>query len=111
MIKHLLISLCAAGCACAALSEPDLNRIADGIYRIEGGAKTRHPYGVLSVRTKDPRRVCIVSIKNNYKRWETAGRPGRFGDFMADRWCPASADAVGNRNWKSNFQRIVGDVK
>ena len=101
---------CGSSADATMLSTAELNRIADAIYRIEGGAKTRYPYGVKSVKTSDPRRVTINSIHNNYARWQKVGKPGYFGDFMASRWCPESADPVGNKNWKANFRKLVGKV-
>ncbi|UOF78066.1 hypothetical protein [Caudoviricetes sp.] len=86
---------------------PCPNRLADAIYLAEGGDKTRYPYGVMSVKVKDKkeaRKVCINSIQRNYQRWEKAGYPGTFIDFMADRWCPPSVDPIGNRNWKKNVR-------
>lgn len=82
--------------------------IADAIYQIEGGARARVPYGILSVKVRDKahaRRLCIQTIENNRKRWEKAGKPGEYLDFLADRYCPPSADAVGNRNWKRNIRK------
>jgi hypothetical protein len=61
----------------------------------------------MSVKTKDPRRVTCNSIRNNWRRWEQAGRPGEFTDWMADRWCPPSTDPVGNRNWKRNIKALL----
>lgn len=82
-------------------------RLADAIYQAEGGSKTRYPYGVLSIQTKDPRGVCLRSITNNWHRWEAAGKTNAFVDFMADRWCPKSADPQGNRNWKRNVRKLM----
>ena len=93
------------------LTAAELNRIADVIWRIEGGANTRHPYGVLSVATSNPRQVCINSIRNNYARWQRADKPGQFSRFMANRWCPVAADPVGNRNWINNFNKLAGEIK
>jgi len=93
------------------LALPELNRIADVIWRIEGGAKTRHPYGVMSVATSNPRQVCINSIRNNYARWKRAGNPGQFSRFMANRWCPMASDPVGNRNWINNFNKLAGEIQ
>ena len=87
----------------------NVERMADAIYRAEGGDKARVPYGVLSVRVKDKadaRRITITSINNNIKRWDKAGKPGTFIDFMANRWCPVASDPVGNRNWKKNVAAI-----
>lgn len=102
--------------ALPAIAAPPLgyaDRMSDKIFIAEGGAKTRYPYGVKSIkppasvktqaqRRQWARRITINSINNNWKRWELSGKPGRFEHFMADRWCPASSDPQGNRNWKKN---------
>ena len=93
-----------------AIPEGFADRMADAIYKAEGGDKTRFPYGVKSVKVKDrqeARKVTINSVRNNWKRWERAGKPGKFVDFMADRWCPVSVDPVGNENWKSNVRKLL----
>jgi len=105
IVATFLIILVAVKCS----AEINVERMADAIYRAEGGDKARVPYGVLSVKVKDKaeaRRVCINSIRNNIKRWEKAGKPSTFVDFMADRWCPVASDPVGNRNWKKNVKAI-----
>lgn len=89
--------------------------VADAIYRAEGGAKTRHPYGVLSVKvgsTAEARQVCLNSIRNSRQRWEKAGRPGDWLEFFQKRWCPvgASNDPAGlNHNWLRNVRGILKD--
>ena len=113
MTKLLLIfaAIAATTAAAAPLPEAEVNRLADAIYRAEGGSKARVPYGILSVRVAneaEARRVCERSIVNNYTRWQKAGKPGEFISFMADRWCPASADPCGNVNWKNNVRKIYG---
>ena len=92
----------------------NVERMADAIFRSEGGDKARVPYGVLSVKVKDKadaRRITITSINNNIKRWDKAGKPGTFIDFMANRWCPVASDPVGNRNWKKNVTAIYNQTK
>lgn len=89
----------------------DADRIASAIYRVEGGGKAKAPYGILSIKVsseQQARKVCINTIKNNHARWIKAGRPGKYLDFLADRYCPQAADPVGNRNWKRNIRRISG---
>lgn len=89
----------------------DANRIADAIYRVEGGSKAKAPYGILSIKVsseQQARKICINTIKNNHTRWINAGRPGKYLDFLADRYCPKAHDPVGNRNWKRNIRRISG---
>ena len=84
--------------------------IANAIYKAEGGRKTRHPYGILSVKVNSEaaaRRVCLRTIRNNRRRWDQAGSPGEYLDFLADRYCPLQADPVGNRNWKRNVRALL----
>ncbi len=88
--------------------------IADAIYKIEGGSRAKVPYGILSIPVKSEahaRRLCLNTIRNNRKRWERAGKPGEYLDFLADRYCPPSADEVGNRNWKRNIRAELGGAK
>jgi hypothetical protein len=94
-----------------------VNKMADAIYKAEGGTKAKSPYGVLSINLKgktpeakkaEARQITINSIRNNWKRWLATDKTKDFVDFMADRWCPISADPVGNRNWKSNVKKFMG---
>jgi len=107
LTKYLVLFVVLASNALAL----DANRIADAIYRVEGGAKAKAPYGILSVKVAnaaEARKVCLTTIRNNHTRWIRAGKPGKFLDFLADRYCPKSADPVGNRNWKKNVRSISG---
>lgn len=94
----------------ARAAEPDFNPVVSAIYRVEGGARAKAPYGVLAVKcgTRDAcRKICYNTVRNNWRRWEKAGRPGAYLDFLADRYCPEKADPIGNRNWKTNIKRMV----
>lgn len=89
--------------------EPDYERLADAIYQAEGGARAKVPYGILSVKVKDEaeaRRVAINTARNNFKRWEKAGKPGTYIEFLANRYVPPTADPRGNKNWKVNVPKI-----
>ncbi len=97
-----------------AMENTEVERIADAIYKVEGGKKARAPYGILSVKVKgevEARRVCQNTIKNNHSRWIKAGRPGNYIDFLADRYCPPSADLKGNSNWKKNIRKFLPGVE
>jgi hypothetical protein len=86
------------------------DEIANAIYKLEGGAKAKAPYGILSMKVRDKahaRRICLATIRNLRTRWIKAGRPGDELDFLANRYCPPSADPVGNRNWKRNIKTIL----
>jgi hypothetical protein len=91
----------------SAQLEAKYGKIADAIYKVEGGSKTKHPYGVLSVQTSDPRHVCLVTIYHNEVRWQDAGTNGNFLDFLADVYCPKSADSKGNANWHKNIHKLL----
>jgi hypothetical protein len=101
IIAVLLLSLYTAP---ASLSSAQANKIVDAIYVVEGGAATLHPYGIKSIQTSTPRKVCLNTIVNNYYRWD--GR-GDFLDYLGDRYCPPSCDAAGNRNWKRNMHSLI----
>ncbi len=94
----------------ATMSETDIGKVADAIYKVEGGAKAKVPYGILSVKVAnetEARKVCMNTIRNNYVRWQKSSEPNYF-NFLANRYCPASADPTGNTNWKKNIHSILG---
>lgn len=90
----------------------DINQLADAIYKAEGGNKTKHPYGILSVKcktTQDCRQICINSIKHNLTRFKknrgATVTPEAFIAFMGARWAPVNAtnDPEGlNKHWVKN---------
>lgn len=100
-------------CLCYAPPPPGFaDKMADAIYRAEGGSKTRWPYGVKSVKVSgeaEARRVTINSVNNNWRRWEQANKPVPFVQFMALRWCPPSADPVGHTNWVRNVTKFLSN--
>ncbi len=80
---------------------PSINipKLADAIYLAEGGHKTKHPYGILSIKTANPRQVCIRTITNRLKTWDGKGS---FIAYLGVKYCPPSADPIGHRNWVRN---------
>jgi len=100
------LALLSLSLSCHAL---DSEKLADAIYRAEGGAKARVPYGILSVKVSseaEARRICLNTIRNNHARWIKAGKHGSYLSFLAQRYCPKSADPVGHSNWLTNVSRI-----
>jgi hypothetical protein len=117
MIKHVLpwlivgatfLAFCNSKGAEMPLAKA--NQIADAIYKIEGGANTKWPYGIKSIKTSNPRQVCINTIRNNYVRWQKSGSRKDYLDFLADVYCPQSADFKGNANWKANIHKMIAKV-
>jgi hypothetical protein len=84
--------------------------ISDAIFHAEGGARAQYLYGIRSVHYEDfkeARKICIRTIRHSRKRWEKAGRPGDFLQFLSQSYCPvgASNDPRGlNKNWERNVR-------
>jgi hypothetical protein len=98
---------------CTSSHAVDVERLANAIYRAEGGKKAGYLYGIRSVDYDTPeeaRRICINSICNNYKRWYKAGQPGDFISFMGARYCPVGADNDNGSNqyWIRNVKYFYG---
>jgi len=76
--------------------------------KVAEGDPTRH--GVRSVSVDSPNeadKVLENSIRNNYIRWKQAGSPGKFVDFMQQRWAPIGAENDPtnlNTNWSPNVR-------
>jgi len=89
-----------------ALSAPTDDQIVAAICRAENSVK--YPYGIKSINTHGDkeyaRRICLNTIRNNRRRWQAAGRPGDYIDYLADRYVPKSVDPQGNINWKRNVK-------
>ena len=96
-----------AGSVFAGIEPACQTRIANAIYQVEGGTHTRFPYGIKSVQTHNPRQVCLNTIANNFNRWQRAGAHGDFLDYLANVYCPSSADKRGNENWKRNIHKLL----
>jgi|SRR3990167_4018054 len=91
----------------------DSEEIADAIYHIEGGAKAKKPFGILSIPChsyRECRRICINTVQNNFTRWQLAGSQGDFLKFLADRYAPPSAHPL-NKNWYPNLVKLLGVTK
>jgi hypothetical protein len=87
------------------LNAPTDEQIADAIYRAENSVK--YPYGIKSINTHGDkeyaRRICLNTIRNNRRRWQAAGRPGDYIDFLQSRYCPGQ-DGVA---WRKNVKRFL----
>lgn len=95
MFLALMMLFIPSGCC---YSDDDL-RLAESIYRAEGGSGTKYPYGIKIIKCtgkSDCQRICLNSIRNSRKRFEAVG--GNPKDtkvliwFMAERYCPEGSD-------------------
>jgi hypothetical protein len=108
-VKSIALLFALALPCAARLPEPVAWQYVNAIYRIEGGDKTRHPYGVLGKFT-NPRQVCYNTVQNTHTRWLKAGQPGAFNAYLAQRYCPvgASNDPHNlNANWLTNLNQVL----
>ena len=84
-----------------------LDQWANAIRITEGNPN----YGILSVKTHNPRQICKNTVRNTFKRFVARG--GNPSDlkgyitFLANRYCPKSVDPVGNRNWIRNMEVLL----
>lgn len=107
----------------AVLPSETVSRIADAIFRAEGGERTSSPYGIKSIKTTRPRHVCVVTINHAWKDFEGDGARTRRNDlslnialgdkvslpfiqFLGSRYCPSSVDSKGYQNWTNNVWRL-----
>jgi hypothetical protein len=92
----------------AFADEINIEKLASAIYHAEGGAKTKHPYGILKrYKTTTPRQACINTIKTNMKKFKAQNTETDFIVFMSKTYCPIGAknDPTGlNKNWVKNVK-------
>lgn len=105
--------LCSLFVRLSYCAEPDFSRLADAIYLAEGAKKASRPYGIFykGCDWSNPaycRKICLNTLRNNYKRWNKAGNPGTFLTFLASRYAPVSAHPL-NRFWLSNVRYFLQD--
>lgn len=86
------------------------DKIVNAIFRAEGGNNTKHKYGIKSIKTNNPKRVCEVTVENNYLRWQKSGKTNDFISFLGNRFCPISDPNDKNKlnkNWVKNVKNIL----
>lgn len=87
-----------------------VQRLADAIYKAEGGSKTRHAYGILTkYKHTTPRQACLNSIRNQWKRHQAHDCHKDYLTCLRNRYCPVEAknDPTNlNKNWLNNVRRL-----
>jgi hypothetical protein len=100
-----------------SLNSYNVEKLVSAIYLAEGGERSKKPFGILSVPCSDYtscKKICTNTVRNNLKRWEKAGKPGDYLEFLAKRYAPigVSNDPRNlNQNWYSNVKKIYGRMK
>ena len=108
LVVLLVLGVVWAGrCHTAHHGPVNVDKLVDAIHVAEG-VHSRYPYGVVSVKVHseaEARTVCRTTVVNNLHRWEQAGRPGGFVEYLADHYCAAA----GRARWLANVNRILGE--
>jgi hypothetical protein len=84
--------------------------IADALWLAEGGHRARQHFGITTVMVRDyahARAITLAVIRQEWDRWERAGRRGPFVDALCARWCPRKTDPRGNANLRRNMRLIL----
>lgn len=92
------------------------DKIVNAIYIVEGGAKTKYPFGIKSIDTKGnkeyAKKICENTVHNNFVRYNNLSDKEKqkyhcYLDFLAFRYCPPKSDPVGHTNWVKNIHILV----
>lgn len=105
VVSSVLVFLCLQA---AAFAVPDYDRLADAIYKAEGGKKASVPYGIMfkGCDWKNEaycRKICINTLRNNYKRFLNSDQSIPYLEFLRNRYAPLSHHSL-NQNWLKNVQ-------
>jgi len=85
----------------------DVHRIADAIYRAEGGRRARPAYGIKGVKVRNTahaREVCIRTIRSAHAEWD--GKKD-FVEHLGQKYCPPETDPIGHKNWVKNVKEFL----
>lgn len=104
----LLLVSCVPAFAVDTYINPE--KLCDAIYVAEGGAKTRHPYGIMKkYKTTTPRQACINTVNSAFKRYKKDDKGLDFVSFLGATYAPIGADndPTGlNKNWVGNVSEV-----
>lgn len=88
--------------------------IVNAIYKAEGGANTKYPYGIVSIDTKGnveyARKLCFNTVRNNKVRFRNQSKYCDYIEFLGSRYAPvgASNDPTNlNVNWVKNVKYFI----
>jgi hypothetical protein len=100
------------------LAQVDINieKLATAIKMAENSRSK--PYGIMlsgcdAKHEAWCRKACIQTIENNIKRWDKAGNPGTFLEFLGSKYAPINAPNDPNNlnvNWVRNVTYFYNEV-
>ena len=110
-LTGLVLSGCSQTPAWSQSALPDFERLANAIYKAEGGAKTSHPYGILAkYKHTTPRQACINTCRNQWKRHQAHNCRKDYLTCLRNRYCPIGAENDPgnlNKNWLNNVRHFL----
>ena len=74
------------------------------IYWAEGGAKTKHPYGILAkYKHTTPKKACLNTVNHKYAQWNGKGE---FLTYLAPKYCPINSNTDNGtcKFWPTNVK-------
>jgi hypothetical protein len=89
-------------CTTSYAQEYSVKEICNAIYIIEGKEKARQPYGIETIKCNTKikcEQICINTVNNTWKRFNTQIKEKDFYTFLAKRYCPYNW-----QEWKYNLQ-------
>ncbi len=100
----------------------DIEKLADSIFKAEGGYKAEYLYGIRSVSYKDEaeaRQICINTINNTLYKYREARCKKEDTDLqcLGRRYCPLDVDNDPkglNKHWQKNvayfYKQLTGEA-
>lgn len=117
LLRGFFVPIAVISCLLTANSaypseNPYVSKVVSAIYKAEGGSKTRHPYGILSVNTSDARKTCYEIVNWRYVMWSSTKslQQKPFLVYLRDHYAPLKANNDPrnlNANWLLNVSRFM----
>lgn len=115
----LLLMLLLNTASFAAVDTNYVNKVVDAIYWAEGGAKTKYPYGIKTVKvanTAEARNRCTFLVSHCFDRWDNNGRNGLFLETLQKTFCPTAGRLSYNERrlngyWLTNVRYFIANPK
>jgi hypothetical protein len=87
-----------------------IDQWADSV-RITEGVHSKYAYGIRSIKYKNDlqaRKICKNTVLHAWRDFKGCKTDLRaFIAYLGDRYCPKSADYVGNLRWKRNMYKLM----
>ena len=99
--KNIIIAACLTLSSFHALAI-DCERLVTAIGKAENSKS--YPFGVM-IQCRNPRQICMNTVKHAEAKWTAAGKPGDFIVFLSKTYAPQKAlndPNKLNKNWTKN---------